>query len=261
MVDANDSREVQWLRTRITHVGLRAKLRKAAEQQSGSWTSHTFNEVFVGGRWRRLNYTELGQNVLDDGLGLMVHVHTFNDHSEAGLIGWGNRHSHPQHAALFGGPNPYSCVSLSDRFGPQTKVPNELPSGLRALTIERLAWYDDPKRPPELTTTLWDTESAGYFFAHFDTNGVDGGDALEFGYAVDQRFTLRARGHDDVHAQGVPKFWGDRGAFILRIEPADFARMEPRIEYELAWIGDRVGASADLRWEVPPGVRITRPKR
>src|SRR5262245_52226098 len=77
LVDANDSREVEWLATRIAHVGLRAKLQRAAEAQRGSWTSHTFNEVFVGGRWRRLNYANLGQNVLDDGLGLMVHVHTF----------------------------------------------------------------------------------------------------------------------------------------------------------------------------------------
>jgi hypothetical protein len=29
------------------------------------WVSHTFDEVFVGGRWRRLNYDRLGQNVLD----------------------------------------------------------------------------------------------------------------------------------------------------------------------------------------------------
>lgn len=261
IIDANDAREVEWLASRITHVGLRAKLQRAAEAQRGSWTSHNFNEVFVGDRWRRLNYTRLGQNVLDDALGLMVHVHTYGDHSEAGLLGWGDREAHPQRAALFGGPNPYSCVSLSDRFGPQAKVPNELPSGLRELTIVRLAWYDDPKRPRELTTTLWDTESAGYFFAHFDTNGIDGGDALEFWYAIDRRFTLRARGHDDVPAQGFPKFWGDRGAFILRIEPPAFALMQPGVEYELAWAPGRDGASADLRWRVPPGVRITRPKR
>lgn len=263
VVDANDPREVAWIDARIAHVGVRARLRKAAEAQRGSWTSHTFNEVLVGGRWRRLNYASLGQNVLDEGLGLMVHVHTFGDHSEAGLIGWGNKDAHPQQAALFGGPNPYSCVSLSDRFGAHSTVPNELDSGLRSLTIERLAWYDDPKRPPELTTSLGDTEDAGYFFAHFDTRGVKPSDALAFWHAVDQRFVLRARGQDEVPAAGCGKFWGKEGAFILRLQPDDYARMRAGVEYELAW--PRAEASPDggggVTWRIASGARLSRPKR
>ena len=125
IVDANDPEEVAWISSRISHVGLRAHLLQAAEGLRNSWASHTFNEVFVGGRWRRLNYAELGQNVLDDTMGLFVHVHTFGDHSEAGLVGWGNRLRHPLHETLFGGPNPYSCISLSDRFGEHSTIPNE----------------------------------------------------------------------------------------------------------------------------------------
>jgi hypothetical protein len=260
LVDANDEREVAWLDARITHVGLRAKLKKAAESQRNSWTSHTFNEVFVGGRWRRLNYSELGQNVLDDALGLMVHVHTFGDHSEGRLLGWGDRERHPMHATLFGGPNPYSCVSLSDRFGAHAKVPNEPFSALRELTLAELAWYDRQTRKPELTTQL-PGGGAGYFFAYFDLDGVDGridgGEALEFYLAADKHFTLRADGHDDVPAEGIGKFWGDRGAFILKIEPADFARMAPGVAYALRWGGQDEG----LRWIVPERLTLTRPKR
>ena len=256
IVDANDEREVSWIDQRITHVGVRARLKKAAESQRNSWTSHTFNEVFVGGRWRRLNYTELGQNVLDDGLGLMVHVHTFGDHSEAGLVGWGNREAHPLHATLFGGPNPYSCVSLSDRFGAHAQVPNEPLSGLRELTIEELAWYERQTRKPELTTQLGDG-GAGHLFAYFDLDGIAGHDALEFYLAVDKHFTLRARGHDDVPAEGIGKFWGDRGAFILRIEPGDLARMERGVAYGLVWTGKDEG----LRWKVAAGATIERAKR
>lgn len=256
VVDANDEREVAWLGT-LQHVGLRAKLQRAAERQKGSWTSHTFNEVFVGGRWRRLNYTELGQNVLDDGLGLMVHVHTFGDHSEAGLVGWGDRARHPLHGALFGGPNPYSCVSLSDRFGVHGKVPNELFSGLRELTIVDVAWYDDPERPLGLTTTLWETESAGYFFAYFDTEGVDGRDALELWRAADQRFVLRADGQAEVPAACVEKFWGKEGAFIVRIEPEDLRRMAKGVAYELEW----AGVEEAPRWVVREGVRLERGRK
>jgi len=256
--DANDEREVGWIGTRITHQGMREQLERAAGELRGKWASHTFNEVLVGGRWRRLNYTRLGQNVLDEGMGLMVHVNTFGDHSEGRLLGWGDREVHPLHDSLFGGPNPYSCISLSDRFGAHAKVEDgPLTAAVRELTIERLAWYDDPERPARLTTTLKETDRAGYFFAHFDTNGVDGHDALAFWRGVDKHFALRSHGHDDVLAQGIEKFWGDSGDFILRIEPADFARLEPGVDYELVWAGKGEPAS----WKVRNTATITRSKR
>lgn len=253
IVDANDQREVDWISSRITHVGMRAHLLDAAERLRGSWASHTFNEVYVGERWRRLNYANLGQNVLDDGMGLFVHVHTFGDHSDARLVGWGNRESHPLHDALFGGPNPYSCVSLSDRFGVHSQVPNEPFAGLHELTIRRLFWYDDPERPERLTTSLQPPEDR-YFFAHFDTDGVDGHEALLFYRSVDKAFVLRADGHPDVPARGIGKFWGDSGDFILRIEPADLARMARGVPYDLVW----TGAGDTLRWKIAEGTRLQR---
>ncbi len=264
VVDANDEREVAWIDARITHVGVRGTLKKAAQDQRGSWTSHTFNEVFVGNRWRRLNYAQLGQNVLDtEYLGLMVHVNTYKDHAEAGLVGWGNREVHPQHGALFGGPNPYSCIGLSDLFGAHSQVPNELATGLREVSIERIYWYDDPVRDAKLSTQLTDRESAGYFFAHLATKDVPGGSKayMEFFGAADKSFVLRARGRDDVQARIIQKYWIDSDRklndFILRIDPADFARMEPGIEYELVWEGQ----DSRLRWRVPAGLKIARPKR
>jgi hypothetical protein len=264
VVDANDDREVGWIDSRITHVGVRATLAGAAQEQRGSWTSHTFNEVFVGGRWRRLNYTNLGQNVLDaEYLGLMVHVNTYTDHSQGRLIGWGNRAAHPLHDALFGGPNPYSCISLSDEFGAHGKVANEPLSGLREATIGRIYWYDDPRRDPKLTTGLGKPDGAGFFFAHIEGGGksTPGRAWMEFWRAADKRFVLRARGREDIPAQGIQKYWidGDRGIndFILRIEPADFARMEPLVEYELVWNGQ----DQALRWNVAKGASIARPSR
>jgi hypothetical protein len=62
-------------------------------------------------------------------------------------------------------------------------------------------------------------------------------------------------------AIGIQKYWVDseRGIndFILRIEPADFARMERGVEYLLAWDGK----DQALRWSIAKGVAITRPKR
>ena len=262
VVDANDEREVAWIDARIAHTGVRSLLRRAAEEQRGSWTSHTFNEVFVGGRWRRLNYTQLGQNVVDPGsLGLMVHVHTFTDHAQAGLVGWGDRASHPLHAALFGGPNPYSCVSLSDLFGVHATIPNEPLAALREARITRTYWYDDPARDPQLTTNLEPRNGRGFLFAHIESDtSFQNRDYIAFYGAVDRHFVLRAPGLDDVPAEGLHKYWvntsEDVNDFILQIPAPAHARMAPGVEYALVWEGE-----GRLRWTVADGVKIGRPGR
>ena len=48
----------------LTHKGVRRIVTEALAPLGDSWNSHTFDEVFVGGRWRRLNYDRLGQNIL-----------------------------------------------------------------------------------------------------------------------------------------------------------------------------------------------------
>jgi len=264
VIDARDPREVAWITPRITHFGVRKIVKDAALKSKTSWTSHTFNEVFVGGRWRRLNYARLGQNVLDaEYLGLMVHVHTFTDHADAGLCGWGSRMSHPLHAALFGGPNPYSCASLSDEFGAHAKVDNEPVDDLRELSIGRVYWYDDPARDQGLDTELGGPPDAGYFVAHIDTPDAKAGgqECLAFFDAVDKEFVLRAKGRADVRARALMKYWIDPGRrlndFILQIEPEAFSRMERGVAYELAWSG----AGASLRWTIRDGVTLTRPKK
>jgi len=256
IVDANDEREVAWIGARIMHSRVRRILARAAEEQRGSWTSHTFNEVWVGGRWRRLNYTNLGQNVLDgDSLGLMVHVNTFNDHSQAGLVGWGRRLEHPLHDALFGGPNPYSCVSLSDHFGAHCELVDE-PDGPRELTITGLLWYDDPKRSRRLETSLPD-DRAGYLVAHFERGSASGSEALRFWQDLSKDFVLRAEGADDVPALGIQKFWGDSADFILRIAPSDLERLRPGVRYRLEWPSE----GGQRRWRVADDVGIERARR
>jgi len=55
-------------------------VRKTLQEALGgstSWNGHTFNEVFVGGRWRRLNYSTLGENTFGPHVfGLLTHVLT-----------------------------------------------------------------------------------------------------------------------------------------------------------------------------------------
>lgn len=266
VVDANDEREVSWIDARLTHRGVRAIVKQAAADQRGSWTSHTFNEVWVGNRWRRLNYTKLGQNVLDaQYLGLMVHVNTYVDQGTAQLSGWGNREVHPQHAALFGGPNPYSCTSLSDRFGAHAKVANEPLTSVRSLEIGRAYWYEDPKRDAKLTmSNLEDRDTAGHVFIHVDTEFPKEGSSAygPFYDEVAKQFELRASGHDPIPLRAARGYWIDSDKdlkeFYLRIEPADYARMQPGVDYALAWLGEK---DAGFRWTVKAGVMLRRERR
>ena len=49
---------------------------------------------------------------------------------------------------------------------------------------------------------------------------------------------------------------------VLTINPADFARMDAGVDYELTWVGEAQPVKdAPLRWKIREGVRIARPKR
>ena len=95
VVDASDDEQVSLAGRGLSHNQVRDTAMKGMARAGKSFTAHTFLEAFVGRRWRRLNYSSLGQNVLDPTyLGLMIHVHTFNDLSEAGLAAtWGARYA------------------------------------------------------------------------------------------------------------------------------------------------------------------------
>src|SRR5262249_15882405 len=84
LADGSDPAQGGMVDKGLTHSRVRHDALLGVLSGGSGFTSHTFCEVFVGGRWRRLNYSTLGQNVLERKyLGLMLKVHTFNDLSEA----------------------------------------------------------------------------------------------------------------------------------------------------------------------------------
>ncbi len=151
-IDPSDAREIEMLKHGITHKGVRRIVLQAIEGQRGAWVSHTFDEVWVAGRWRRLNYEHLGQNILDPQyLGLMTHVATFGDWAEGEMAKtWGVRQAKgAPHEDVFAGPNPYSTVSVSDRFGVHAHIPNDFllgPDEFQVLTIEKAYPWSSPER-------------------------------------------------------------------------------------------------------------------
>ena len=141
VVDAGDESEMEMVR-RIKHAGIRTHLLRGITPLKNSWASHTFNEVYVGGRWRRLNYSRLGQGIYDKNLfGLITHVATFHDWADARMPETVGRRQKQRPKDVFGGNNPYSAISLRDIRGPHCKL--AIPeSSTETLTISRLWWTD-----------------------------------------------------------------------------------------------------------------------
>jgi hypothetical protein len=151
IVDANDAQELLLLERGLTHHELRARVTAPIKALAGSWASHSFNEVFVGGRWRRLNYERLGQDIADPNLfGLITHVATFADWAEAKMPATiGKRQALRRYGDVFGGPNPYSTIALRDAFGPHCKLANAQPAPVRGR-ITALHWGDAEDAPADV---------------------------------------------------------------------------------------------------------------
>ncbi len=260
VTDGNDDVELE-LAKRLQHHGIRRTVVRAHRRSKNTWTSHTFNEVHVGGRWVRLNYHRLGQNILDEqSLGLMVHVNTYADHAQAGLAAWGRRNGGDRNDVC-GYANPYSCISLSDRFGPHCKAENPpAEPALKQLTIKQAYWFDHQADPPRIETTVRNPETAGHFLlvveeiATFD-------DYNEFYEQVDKTFHLVGPNQERIQARAARGFWIDtnRGIrdFYVYVPPDQFQRIVPGAAYRLV----PHDADRPVAWRVDEDVRLVRPKK
>ena len=266
LVDASDEHELDLLRRGIKHPGVRRIILNGVEPLGNSWASHTFNEVFVAGRWRRLNYQKLGQNILDENLfGLLTHVATFNDWADGELAKtWGTRQKLSDTSAdIFGGSNPYSAIAVSDQLG--VHAPVDLGADLiveefTKLTISHLYWYDSPERKRDVTMRLDDPDTAGHLLMHVDEFRPNESSTQykHFYGQVSKQFVLRAEGRPDVPARAARGYWvnskEDTREFYLRIEPSEIGAMDAGVPYTLIALNQ----DGPYEWVVADGLQITR---
>jgi hypothetical protein len=148
IVDPTDPKQIQLIGDHIAHPEVRETLLFSLNEKSG-FIAHTFNEVHVGGRWRRLDYSTLGRNTYGpNAMGMVTHVHTFRDLSDADLTAtWGVRYAKGLRDDIFCSSNPYQTTELSDRIGihsdmeiPKPKQPWEKTGNLRILSAY---WWND----------------------------------------------------------------------------------------------------------------------
>jgi len=259
LADATDPAQLALVRKGITHHAVRKSIRAGVEGLGG-WSAHTLNEVRVGGRWVRLNYSRLGQPPLDEQyMGLLLPVLRLHDWADARMAETvGRRQGLGERDALLAHGNPYALRELSDRFGAHARVPNDPveeppdPANLMDLTIGAAMWYAD--RPAGISMARLDQRSGHVLFQVEEVQ--EGGGIAQykpFYEAADKDFVLRCEGHADVVAHAERGYWGS-GLFYLRIPPEELARMEEGVAYALV---PRNGVPG-YAWNVREGVALTR---
>jgi hypothetical protein len=265
LADASDVAQIAMIEKGLTNHRVRSDACLGALAGGSGFTSHTFCEAFVGGRWRRLNFTTLGQNVLERRyLGLMVHVHTFNDLSDANLAAtWGTRFAKGMRDKEFPHSNPYRLLEVSDHFGKYAKVPNPpAKNEHRTITIDKLYWHDAKDAPAEARKMPSGAQRGGRsFYVHCEEWLEDAGDYLQykrFMWRSDRNFVLKAKGKPDVPCQISTSFVAGGSKKLRELEviipPPGYAKMARGVAYTLR----PANGKKQYRWKVRDGVSITR---
>ncbi len=263
LVDASDERELEMVKRGIRHRDVRWIVGEGVGSLGRSWASHTFNEVWVGGRWRRLNYSRLGQNILSSSMfGMITHVATFSDWADGEMAStWGTRQAHGRFSDdAFGGANPYSTITVSDRFGRHAKIdvaaataPEPATSKVEApatLTIDRVVWSDAPDSPTDSLpgvepVLLCHVGPAEDFPAH-----------KAFTRVTDPRFFLEADGHPTLKVgTGVGGVTTQGESYVMiSLGPADWEDIVEGVEYRLR----SQNSNPDHLWKLAEDFRVKR---
>jgi hypothetical protein len=265
IVDVNDGSQVAMVEKGLHHNQVRAKITAGLLRTGHGFANHTYNEVYVGNRWRRLNYAKLGQNILDEHyFGLMIHTHTFNDLSEAQLAPtWGRRYALALRDDNFKTSNPYCTLEVSDYFGRDSKVPN-LPAEQnehKTITITKAYWLDSSDTPDVIRQGARRPQGGeGHLYIHGDEwfEGQDHIQYKQFMSRADKHFLFRAKGHPAVKGEMQMSFWThgpSKLRDILVVVPSEeLAKMAKGVAYSI----EPVNAAADYKWKVKGGLTITR---
>jgi hypothetical protein len=270
LADGSDPGQVRLISEGLTNHRARWTACLGALSGGSGFTSHTFCEVFVGGRWRRLNSTTLGQNILERNyLGLMIHVHTFKDLSDANLAAtWGSRYAKGQRDSVFPYSNPYRLLEVSDHFGKYANVRNPpADKELKRVTIDKAYWPEAKDAPPEVTAMVNAADStpagptAHRFFVHCAEWLEDAGDYLQyklFMWRADRRLVLRAKGHPDLSCEVSMNFYTHHSRNLCELEvvipSADYVKMASGVAYTLHPVNSKKG----YEWLVKEGLTIGR---
>ena len=252
VADVNDEAQVDLVRSGLRHHKTRATITSGLNAMSvGGWSSHTINEVFVGGRWVLLNYAELGQPMLDGTMfGAFVRIDTIDDWAETKYATtWGKRYATGARSDGLRTANPYRLLALSDAFGKLAKVDNpEVDDGVpKTVNVSRAYWQSDPTCPKQVGPPR--DGGPNYLMLHVTDEPMARNYRLlkEFMRRAGREVTLTARGKPSVAAQvtlGSVTASPDVCEVYLSVAPEEMARIEKGVSYALAAPAEKDG----YRW-------------
>ncbi len=267
--DGNDPAQVKAL-GKLRHNAVRDVVQTGASDARG-FANHVFNEAYVGGRWGRLNYDRLGQNIVDAHyFGLLTHIATCRNISDLPLAQtWGTRYVRynddlsiePRLSSV----NPYRLVSLSDQFGKWATVKNP-PADVHELqtaTIKAVLKKGDPAVPE------WVKLGNGDLLVRIEEwlPGQDYKQLRRFYDRATHDFVLQAPGRPDVrlHIENSMYSAGDGAfqGFVARFPDGEREKVAPGVAYTLQAVdSDSDGKHHDgkHRWDAQKrSVTVTLP--
>ena len=264
--DANDARQVDLLLGAVHHNRVRKAIRHGmpgGSKSNQNFANHLYNEVFVGGRWVRLNYDRLGQTPLDEEyLGLMTHIFTTASLADVPMAKtWGSRIAlYPKVGPALSSVNPYRLLSVSDHFPAGASIPNPAMDDeeLRRVTIFETYWKDAPPAGLAENFQRDPTGSDFYlgireFIPHYTLQ------MRAFAKQAGKEFVLSAEGHPDVKValSGMKFSTSSREGrryqlFGARVDAPSRALIAPGVAYRIR----PVNTSDTYVWTVQDGLTI-----
>lgn len=254
--DANDSKQIRTLGAAISRRLTRQAILDGAAVATG-FANHMFNEVWLDGKWQRLNYNNLGQEIVDKNyLGLLTHIATCADISETHLAEtWGLRaEKWPNVKDRFSSVNPYQLIAAGDHWGRNAPHDNPAPVETTEATVIGVLWpgtsafhelipdtHGLPRTDLFLMLKEWDP----------DRNYVQ---LRDFISQADPNFILSSPGHPDVHLRynGLNCNNSDTRGFAMRFDDSASSQLLPGVTYSL--IPRNQGASH--HWKVMADLKI-----
>lgn len=257
--DGNDDSQVSMLRKAITNHRLNDVVISGASGATG-FANHMFDEVWVEGRWRRLSYDRMDQEIADRNyLGLLTHIATYADIEESHLAEtWGKRSTEwPNVTPKLSSVNPYRLVAVCDHWGSNASGDNPETPRLKTGTVVKVAW----KGTADFNAMLFDhAPPKDLDLMLFTKEWIPSRDYMqmrEFMSGASRTMELRAPGQPAIQLEYSD--WNfntstDR-SYGFHVLGADRAKLRHDITYRLV----PIQASTVNRWIIPEDLIVRYP--